>query len=60
MMVIKKGYQIFFRIKLISDISLQYFVSFNEIWWNGGRTKQLILNETKPPISKMRQNRQFC
>ena len=26
---------------------------------SGGRTKQPILNETKPPISKMRQNRRF-
>ena len=25
-----------------------------------GNTKQPILNETKPRISKMRQNRQFC
>ena len=26
----------------------------------GGRTKEPILNETKPPIPKMRQNRRFC
>ena len=30
-----------------------------QIELDGGRTKQPILNETKPPISKMRQNRRF-
>ena len=38
----------------ISDSNLKME---DELW---GRTKQPILNETKPPILKMRQNRRFC
>ena len=31
-----------------------------DLYRNGDRTKQSILNKTKPPISKMRENRRFC
>ena len=37
----------------------RYLVLKNRIFWNGGRTKEPILNETKSPILETGQNRRF-